>query len=289
MSLTSFVIASRDRSPEVVAVVERLLRETDCPVIVVDNGSRDDSVLALHRAGSIGPGRLRVIPLADNLGAVGRNVGVSAAETPFVAFCDDDSWWEPDATVRAEKLFAEYPTVGLLAARTVVLPSGRTDELSGMLAASPLGHDPSLPGPSILGFLACSSIVRKEAFEAVGGFSSILHFRGEEGLLAIDLAAAGWDLCFCPELVAYHQPSSVRPPNAVQDARSLRNDVLTTWLRRPPRECVRAAGRLARAATRDGAHARAMVEALRLLPSVARGRRQLPRDVEESLELLARS
>ncbi|MFC7673412.1 glycosyltransferase family 2 protein [Mycolicibacterium sp. GCM10028919] len=289
MSLTSFVIASRDRSPEVVAVVERLLRETDCPVIVVDNGSRDDSVLALHRAGSIDPGRLRVIPLAENLGAVGRNVGVSAAETPFVAFCDDDSWWEPDATVRAEKLFAEYPTVGLLAARTVVLPSGRTDELSDMLAASPLGHDPSLPGPSILGFLACSSIVRKEAFEAVGGFSSILHFRGEEGLLAIDLAAAGWDLCFCPDLVAYHQPSSVRPPNAVQDARSLRNDVLTTWLRRPPRECVRAATRLARAATRDEAHARAMAEAVRLLPSVARDRRRLPRDVEESLELLARS
>src|SRR3989337_514520 len=122
MSLPSFVIASRDRSPEVVGVVERWWRETDCPVIVVDNGSRDDSVLALHRAGSIGPGRLRVIPLADNLGAVGRNVGVSAAETPFVAFCDDDSWWEPDATARAEKLFAEYPTVGLLAARTVVLP-----------------------------------------------------------------------------------------------------------------------------------------------------------------------
>lgn len=285
--LTSFVIASRDRSPELVAVVGRLLRESSCPIIVVDNGSRDDSVAALSVLAARSPDRLVVIPLAENLGAVGRNVGVAAADTPYVAFCDDDSWWAPDATARAEEIFARHPTVALLAARTVVLPSGRVDELSDLLAGSALGHDPALPGPSILGFLACSSIVRKDAFEAVGGFSRILHFRGEEGLLALDLAAAGWDLCFSPDLVAYHQPSSVRPPDAAQRARSLRNDVLTTWLRRPPGECVRAAGRLARAAARDEEHGKALAEALRLLPSVWRGRRRLPRDVERSLAVLA--
>ena len=68
------------------------------------------------------------------------------------------------------------------------------------LADSPLGRDPALPGPSILGFLACSAVVRKDAFEAVGGFSKILHFRGEEQLLSWDLSAHGWDLCFCPRI-----------------------------------------------------------------------------------------
>lgn len=280
------MIASRDRSDELLAVVGRLLRETRCPVIVVDNGSRDDSVAALHRIAGAAQGRLEIIALDENLGAVARNVGVAAASTPFIAFCDDDSWWHPDAPGIAESVFARHPTVAVLAARTVVLPANREDPIGELMAASALGHDPALPGPSILGFLACASIVRKDAFEAVGGFSDILHFRGEEALLSLDLAASGWDLCFCPALLAFHQPSSTRPVSAVQDARSLRNDVLTTWLRRPPLECVRAAARLTRAAARDRAHARAFGEALRMLPAVMSERRRLPADVERSIAVL---
>jgi hypothetical protein len=128
--------------------------------------------------------------------------------------------------------------------------------------------------------------VRKAAFEAVGGFSPILHFRGEERLLAVDIAAHGWDLCFCETLLAYHQPSSTRPPTAEAQARSLRNDVLTTWLRRPPVWCLRAAGELARGATRDIAHARALREAISAIPAVLRARRRLPADVENCLRLL---
>jgi GT2 family glycosyltransferase len=203
---TSFVIASRDRSDELAATVARLLDTTSCPVVVVDNASVDDSVAALERLSSRAGGRLSVVALSENLGAVGRNVGVAHCQTPFVAFCDDDSWWDPQAPSIAETVFDRHPTVALLAARTVMWPSQRDDPLTAMLADSPLGRDPALPGPSILGFLACSAVVRKDAFEAAGGFSKILHFRGEEQLLSWDLSAHGWDLCFCPELLAYHQP-----------------------------------------------------------------------------------
>jgi GT2 family glycosyltransferase len=285
-SRTSFVIASRDRSPELAVVVERLLDTTSCPIILVDNASDDDSVEVAGRMAARSAGRVEVIALTENLGAVGRNVGVASCTTPFVAFCDDDSWWDAEAPSIAEGLFDEHPTVALLAGRTVVWPQQRDDPMVELLAASPLGHDPALPGPSILGFLACSSMVRKDAFEAVGGFSSILHFRGEERLLAWDLAANGWDLCFCPELVAHHHPSIVRPASSSQMARMTRNDALTTWLRRPVRDCVTAAVTFARAAVVDTAHARALGEAVRLLPAVARERRRLPADVETSLALL---
>ena len=30
-----------------------------------------------------------------NLGAVGRDLAMNHVRTPYVAFCDDDSWWEP--------------------------------------------------------------------------------------------------------------------------------------------------------------------------------------------------
>jgi len=285
---TSFVIASRNRRPELSAVVDRLLDTTGCPVIVVDNASQDDSVAVLRRIAARAGGRLTVIDLPNNAGAVARNVGVAACWTPYVAFCDDDSWWAPQAVELAETIFDTYPTVALLAARAVLWPTQRDDPLVSALAGSPLGHDPALPGPSILGFLAFASIVRTSAFEAVGGFSSILHFRGEEQLLAWDLAAAGWNLCFCPALVAYHQPSEQRPAGAVARARNLRNATLSAWLRRPPGRCAAATVALARAAFGDVEHARALREAIAAVPAVLRARHRLPDAVERSIRVLER-
>ena len=66
------------------------------------------------------------------------------------------------------------------------------------MAAAPLGRDPDLPGPSILGFLACAVVVRRSAFLDVGGFDDVVFFGGEEERVALDLAAAGWGLATCP-------------------------------------------------------------------------------------------
>src|SRR3954471_23909745 len=243
---TSFVIASRNRADELATTVVRLLDTTRCPIILVDNGSQDDSVAIMNRTAARSGGRLRVISLDKNRGAVGRNVGVAACGTPYVAVCDDDLWWTSEPPEVGADLFDRHPTVGLLAARTIVWPRRQEDPFCALLANSPLGRRPGLPGTSILGFMSCAAMVRKRAFEAAGGFNDILHFRGEEQLLAVDLAALGWDLCYCPELVAIHQPSTVRATTTAQDARVLRNSVLTTWLRRPMTQCLKATGALLR-------------------------------------------
>jgi GT2 family glycosyltransferase len=134
--------------------------------------------------------------------------------------------------------------------------------------------------------MTCAAVVRKAAFVAAGGFSELLHFYGEEQLLALDLAAVGWDLCYCPELTAYHHPSEIRGSSSARQARELRNAVLTTWMRRPMWPCLKATGRLLRAAVRDGDHARGAVEALMRLPSVMNQRRPLPDEVERALALI---
>lgn len=288
-TLVSIVIASRNRADELVAVVTRLLDTTGCPIVVVDNGSEDGSVPAMRRAAEQSGGRVTLLELSSNLGAVARNIGVAACRTDYVAFCDDDSWWVPGAPALGAQIFERYPRIAVLAARTEIWPQRREDPMVSQLADSPLGQHADLPGPSILGFLACSAMVRKSAFQAVGGFSEILHFRGEEQLLAMDLAANGWALCYCPELTAIHHPSVRRPPTAAQDARSVRNEVLTIWLRRPLPHCARASIRLLRAATRDVEHARAATEAVIRLPEVMTHRRRLPATVEDALVVLERN
>ncbi|WHT15939.1 glycosyltransferase [Crossiella sp. CA-258035] len=277
---TTVVIATRDRWDELRHTLHRLAElDPAPPVVVVDNGSSDGT---RQRLPAEFP-QVRLIPLSGNRGATARNHGVAVARTPYVAFSDDDSWWAPGALQQAERLFDACPRLGVVSARTLVGPEQRLDPLSAELAASPLGREPGLPGVSVLGFLACAAIVRREAFLACGGFSPVLFFPGEEQLLSWDLAAAGWALCHVPELVAHHHPSRIRPPSAARRRLQARNALLTVWLRRPWPEIAAATGAQLRAG-----ELRVLLAALARLPGVLRARRRLPAEVEQRLALLQR-
>src|SRR5690606_485586 len=118
--------------------------------------------------------------LSKNLGAVARNVGVRCARTPYVAFADDDSWWEPGALARAEQLLDEHPRLAVLTGRMLVGEEQQPDWICQAMQESPLPREADLPGPSILGFLACGAVVRRSAFLAAGGFDKVVFFMGEE-------------------------------------------------------------------------------------------------------------
>ncbi|SDZ34733.1 Glycosyltransferase, GT2 family [Amycolatopsis xylanica] len=273
---TTVVIATRDRAPELARTLAELhvLRPRP-PVLVLDNASRDDTAA---RAAEF-PG-VRVVRLRRNLGATARNLGVALAETPYVAFSDDDSWWAPDALPLAEKLLDEHPRAGLLAAQTLVGPEHRPDEITEALESSPLGRSADLPGPSVLGFLACSAVVRVHAFRAAGGFSPVLHFGAEERLLSYDLAAAGWGLCYVAALKAHHHPSTLRAPGK-RSVLEARNNALITWMRRPWPAGFRAAAGLL-------TEPRALAGALWRLPKALARRRKLPSEVERQIGMLER-
>jgi GT2 family glycosyltransferase len=279
----SVVVITRDRAESTLRSVRRLRSLPEAPqVIVVDNDSSDDTVARLG-----GIDGVRVLPLPENLAAAGRNVGVSVATTPYVAFADDDSWWDPGALTRAVELFDRHPRLALLAGRVLVGSASREDPLNEQLARSPLGTEPGLPGPTILGFLACGAIVRRAAFLEVGGFHRRYGVGGEEELLALDLAAAGWQLCYVHDLVAHHHPAggAVRPGRV---ARQRRNELWTAMLRRP----LAVAGRRALSVVRDARHDPAARQVLResvtALPWIAAERRPVPAGVEQLVGRLER-
>lgn len=275
------VIATRDRVADLTHTLTRLA-ELDVPVVVVDNGSADSTVAVARRFP-----RVEVLEMGRNLGAIARNHGVRYARTPYVAFSDDDSWWSPDALPRAERLFASCPRLGLIAARTLVEPSGEVDPICADMAASPLGRAPDLPGPSVFGFLCCGSVVRRSAFLEVGGFHPLLFFRGEERLFAWDMAAHGWACAYVDTLTAHHRPSPSRGPASAGRQRELRNDLLTTWLRRPPGVAIAAAWSLARQALHDPTARGALAEALLRVRPTLRYRRRLPPQVERQIARMA--
>ncbi len=229
--------------------------------------------------------QVEVVAAERNLGAAGAPLGVQRAQAPYIAFADDDTWWAVGSLRRAADLFDAQPRLAVATARVLVGPEQREDPVCDVLAQSPLPRAPAMPGQPLLGFLAGASVMRRSAFLEAGGYRSEFFIGGEEELLAADLAARGWWLCYVPELTVHHHPSPQRDAGT-RRWYSLRNALWFAWLRRPLPSAVRRTVRLARSAPWNGTSLRGFAEAFAGLPWVLRERRVLPRNVERGLRLL---
>ncbi|WP_069387258.1 glycosyltransferase family 2 protein [Cellulosimicrobium cellulans] len=265
------VVMSKDRREDLRASLPRHRAR----VVYVDNGSTDGS------PGAVADMRpdADVVRLPQNIGSLARTVGIERATTPFVAFADDDSWWAPGALRRAADVLEANPSVAVVVARVLVGPEEREDPIVPELRHSPLDAT-GLPGPRILGFMACAALVRRDAVLAVGGFDPAVRFPGEEEPLALRLAAREQAIVYLDDVVVHHHPSPSRHAPAARAAAVARSAVATALLLRPwPVVRTRAT-----AAWRTGRW-RALPTA-RQAWSALRRRSTLPPSVEQDLALL---
>jgi GT2 family glycosyltransferase len=212
-------------------VLERLTA-LGLPVVVVDNGSRDDIRPVLASFPS-----LTTVLLPRNIGAAARNAGLERAATPYVAFCDDDGWYEREGLATAADLFDAYPRLGLVNARILVGDEERLDVISAEMAASPLPARASAPGPVLLSFMAGAAVVRREAYLEAGGYDRRFFIGGEEETLAVQLTRRGWQMRYAPQVVVHHRPSLANAGSLRHVG--LRNTVVNAWLHRPVRSALR--------------------------------------------------
>jgi GT2 family glycosyltransferase len=270
------VVASQNRRDELLTTLSR----HEAPVVLVDNASTDGTADAVRRAHP----DVTVVPLHKNVGARARTLGVARAGTPFVAFADDDSWWAPGDLARAVTIMRAHPRLALLNARILVGPEERLDPVCAEMVASPLGTAPDLPGPSLLGFVACGALVRTEAFEAVDGFDPVVRFPGEEERVALDLAAAGWGMAYVDEVTVHHHPSPRRHAPGRRQAAIWRSRVLTALMRHSAGDL---AGVVRTAVLSGRPGMEGLVRAVPDVPAAVRRRRPIPPGVRSDLQLLA--
>lgn len=97
--LLSVVIPAYNRAGTITAAIQSALQQDYRPleVIVVDDGSRDDTIDRLKEF----EGAIRIIQHQSNMGAsAARNTGIEAAKGEYVAFLDSDDHWKPYKTSR---------------------------------------------------------------------------------------------------------------------------------------------------------------------------------------------
>ena len=279
----SAVILTHNRAEEALNTV-RHMRELPerPPLVVVDNASTDGTP---ERIAAAYPD-VKLIRLPDNIGAAARNAGARSVDTPYVAFCDDDTVWAPGSLTRACELLDAWPGIAVLSAHVLVGPERRDDPACTVMDASPLPSR-GLPGKAVLGFLAGACVFRRETFLACGGYEPRFLIGGEEALLAIDLVARGHVVVYTKELTVHHYPSTRR--NVAERQRHiLRNALWVAWLRRPFWSAMACSTEIVGRAGWSRTTLSGVCDAARGLPWVLRKRRVIPPRVEALYALLDR-
>lgn len=203
--LVSVVIATRNRAARCARLLELLGTQTLDPalfeVIVVDDGSTDETPDVLAAAVSAVPFRLRSIRSDEGRGqGPARNLGWQASRAPIIAFTDDDCAPVPAWLGAGAAAFDGAPEVGVVQGRTVTtepLPPDRHRRT----------HYLEIDGPNVF-FETCNIFYRREALEAAGGFSSDYTWWSaprfedtEAGWAALE---AGWTQGFADAAVVAH-------------------------------------------------------------------------------------
>lgn len=167
----SVVIVTYNKGDTISEAIESVLRQTyrDLELLVVDDGSTDDTA---ERVARFGP-QVRYLRKENGGTGSARNLGIAQARGRFVAFLDGDDLWLPRKLERQMELFREQPE-----ALAVQCSAHCVDERLRVFESRLCRPERD----SLKRFLlfenlpAFSSavVVRKEAFERIGGFATDL-------------------------------------------------------------------------------------------------------------------
>ncbi|GAC70758.1 dTDP-rhamnose--alpha-D-N-acetylglucosamine-diphosphoryl polyprenol alpha-3-L-rhamnosyl transferase [Gordonia soli NBRC 108243] len=193
------------------------------PVVIADNGSDDgapeaaeeryDNVTLVRTGGNIGYG-----------GAMNRGVAELDPEIEFVAIANPDVEWRPgslDALLAAAQRWPDAGALGPLiwepdgsiypsARRVPDLVSGTGHALLGSVWPSnpwtaAYREDDAEPSERVVGWLSGSCLlVRRSAFDAVGGFDARYFMYMEDVDLGDRLGRAGWQNVYVPHAEIVH-------------------------------------------------------------------------------------
>jgi GT2 family glycosyltransferase len=205
----------------------------DHSVVVVDNGSHDDSLAVLARYPEV-----RVLRFGRNRGfGAATNAGIRATASPYVATLNNDAipgaGWLAALVAAAER----DPAVGMCASRMVF--AGQPDVLNScgialdrtgiawdLLGGEPVGADRDLTEP--FGPCAGAALYRRAMLDAVGLFEERFFAYLEDVDLAWRARRAGWRCRYVADAeVAHHHSATAGEGSATKRYLLGRNKV---WL-----------------------------------------------------------
>ena len=215
MSHVSIVIVNWNGAAVLPECLESVmgLNHKDFEIVVVDNGSTDDSVNII---GNICGGRAKIIRLDKNIGfSAGVNVGFENAAGEFIALLNNDMVVEPTWLDQPLELLKDK-AVGIVSCRQMnYYNRTKVDELfhcvSDGLAFMPFvrgceyseNEFYSKPG-YVISANGGSAIIRAETIRVIGGFDPDFFGYMEETDFCLRAFLRDWRCVYAPDAVVYH-------------------------------------------------------------------------------------
>jgi N-acetylglucosaminyl-diphospho-decaprenol L-rhamnosyltransferase len=211
-SALAVVVVCHDSAGEVGATLTALgaqLRPGD-EVVVVDNASRDGTPEVVRAAAP----QATVVESKENLGfAGGCHVGARASRAPLVLFLNPDALPAPGcldalrACAVARPEWGAWQALVTMADGELVNTAGNVVHYLGFGWAGQLGQPVATADthPHEVGFCSGAAlVVRRDAWNAVGGFDERYFMYGEDLDLSLRLRLAGWGVGIAPAARVAH-------------------------------------------------------------------------------------
>jgi len=213
----TIVLCAYDQAPFVEEAARSALAQTvPCRVVGVDDGSRDGSADIVESLG------IPVLRLPHRGAVTAFRAGADLVETPYFLKLDGDDRLEPKFVEHTLPEMRD-PHVGFVytAARYFGAQIGAT-------------HPPAFDRRRLLrgNYAHGSSLIRREAYQSVGGYSPSFERTLEDWALWVDMVAAGWRGRLVDEPLFWYRihPEISRNTRSIRETRAVR---WRLWRRHP--------------------------------------------------------
>jgi len=168
-------------------------KDVEFEVVVVDNESTDGTWELLTERAAASEGRLRVAREAGSVGHV-RNVALSMARAPVIAYVDSDCVPEADWLIAGLEALQRDSELGVVQGRTRPDPD------------APRGSWPATQDIARLSgmYEACNIFYRTDVLRAAGGFDEAIGFFGEDVSAGWNVLRLGHRADFAPDAIVNH-------------------------------------------------------------------------------------
>lgn len=212
----SFVIVNYNRRDELLLTISKtkeLIKDNAAAyeIVIVDNASTDGSAEAVKE-------KFPDVVLLEkkvNIGAPAWNDGFAAAKGDFFIILDDDSHIESGLEEALDYIEA-HPNIGVLALNVLTGPyTSKGWEM--------------VEDKSIVGFIGCGAIFRKETYKKTGGYADWIFLYGNEWELGLRCLKAGYDVQFFEKCRVIHRISNLHRSSKRFDVLVVKHELATIY------------------------------------------------------------
>ncbi|HUI28811.1 MAG TPA: glycosyltransferase family 2 protein [Candidatus Acidoferrales bacterium] len=221
--LVSVVIATWNRRDDLRETLKKYCEQTyrKVEIIVVDNGSTDgtDCMLAAEFPA------IQYIRLETNTGVKAYNIGMQKALGEIIVVSDNDSYLEATGIQKIVDAFARLgDKVAAIACEVVYVPENKVYNWYRFEH-----NTQDSEGYSAHMFIGAGAAIKKKVLEEVGYYPEEFFVYMNEVDLSTRIIGAGYDIRYFPNIVTYHNASTVSRSKGRIRLLSYRNIIWYYW------------------------------------------------------------